>query len=80
MGETARSDSDVKKTIATQNIKDAKYDFVEDLEENEAVEDDDIDWMRELEVDGKGTYLSTSPNLNLIFANDHRMKKVIPSE
>ncbi len=76
MSETARSDSDVKKTIATENIKDAKYDFVEDLEENEAVEDDDIDWMRELEVDGRGNYLSTSPNLNLIFANDHRMKKL----
>lgn len=76
MEEFAREDKAVKKIIATENIQDAKYDFTEDLEENEAVEDEDIEWMQDLEVDSKGNYLSTSVNLNLIFANDYRLKKL----
>lgn len=76
MEEFAREDKAVKKIIATENIQEAKYDFTEDLEENEAVEDEDIEWMQDLEVDSKGNYLSTSVNLNLIFANDYRLKKL----
>jgi putative DNA primase/helicase len=76
MEEFAREDKAVKKIIATENIQDAKYDFTEDLEENGAVEDEDIEWMQDLEVDSKGNYLSTSVNLNLIFSNDHRLKKL----
>lgn len=76
MEEFAREDKAVKKIIAAENLQDAKYDFTEDLEENEAVEDEDIEWMQDLEVDSKGNYLSTSVNLNLIFANDYRLKKL----
>lgn len=76
MGELAREDKAVKKIIAAENIQEAKYDFTEDLTENEAVEDEDIEWMQDLEVDSKGNYLSTSVNLNLIFANDYRLKKL----
>lgn len=76
MEELSRDDKAVKKIIATENIQESKYDFAEDLEENEAVEDEDIEWMQELEVDSKGNYLSTSVNLNLIFSNDHRLKKL----
>jgi predicted P-loop ATPase len=76
MEELARKDKAVKKIIAAENIQEAKYDFTEDLTENEAVEDEDIEWMQDLEVDSKGNYLSTSANLNLIFANDHRLKKL----
>jgi predicted P-loop ATPase len=76
MEELAREDKAVKKIIATENIQESKYDFSEDLEENEAVEDEDIEWMQELEVDSKGNYLSTSVNLNLIFSHDHRLKKL----
>lgn len=76
MEEFAREDKAVKKIIAAENIQDAKYDFTEDLEENEAVEDEGIEWMQDLEVDSKGNYLSTSVNLNLIFANDYRLKKL----
>lgn len=72
----SREDKAVKKVIASENIQDAKYEFTEDLEENEAVEDEDIEWMQELEVDTKGNYLSSSPNLNLIFSNDHRLKRL----
>lgn len=76
MEKLSREDKSVKKVIASENIQEAKYDFTEDLEENEAVEDEDIEWMQDLEVDSKGNYLSTAPNLNLIFSNDHRLKKL----
>ena len=76
MEELSREDKSVKKIIAVENIQESKYDFSEDLEENETVEDEDIAWMQELEVDSKGNYLSTSVNLNLIFSNDHRLKKL----
>ena len=76
MEEFCRADKNVKKVIATENLQDAKYDFTEDLEEDYAVEDDDIEWMQELEVDAKGNYLSTSVNLNMIFQNDARFKKL----
>lgn len=74
MEDLARADKAVKKIIATENIQESKYDFSEDI--TEAVEVDDIEWMQELEVDSKGNYLSTSINLNLIFANDFRLKKL----
>jgi len=76
MEEMVRADKAVKKIIAAENIQESKYDFSEDLEEAEAVESDDIEWMQELEVDSKGNYLSTSINLNMIFANDSRLKKL----
>lgn len=68
MEEFARADKPVKKIIATENIESAKYDFVEELEEN------DIDWMQELDVNAKGQYLSSATNINLIFSNDVRLK------
>lgn len=67
-----RNNKEVKKIIASENLQEAKYDFQEDL----AVEDEDIEWMQELEVDTKGKYLSTAPNINMIFANDSRLKKL----
>lgn len=74
MEDFARSLEEVKKVIATENIKEAKYDFAEDLDDTEEISEDDINWMTELEVDGKGKYLSTAPNISLIFANDIRLK------
>ena len=76
MEEMVRADKAVKKIIAAENIQESKYDFSEDLEEAEAVESDNIEWMQELEVDSKGNYLSTSINLNMIFSNDSRLKKL----
>ena len=63
-------DKKVKGVIAEENLAEVKYDFAEEIE----VEKDDNDWMKELEVDARGQYLSTAPNLNLIFANDIRLK------
>lgn len=63
-----REDSEVRKVIAAENHEDAKYDF------SEEIEDEDIDWMAELQVDNRGKYMSTAVNLNIIFANDVRLK------
>lgn len=73
MEEFARSNPKVKKIIASENLKEAKYDFADDLENDEYFEDD-IDWMQELEIDARGKYTPTSTNINLIFANDIRLK------
>lgn len=73
MEEFAREDKEVRKVIASEKLDSAKYDFAEDLTEIE-MQEDASDWMSEMEVDGKGRYLSTAVNLNLIFANDIRFK------
>ncbi len=70
MEEFARADKEVKQVIAAENFTESKYDFAEPLENSE----EDIDWMGELEIDTKGKYLSSANNINLIFANDVRLK------
>ena len=68
----ARSDKRTLKTLAKETINGAKYDFKEDQPVEESEED--LNWAEGLEVDNKGKYLSTAINLNLIFANDKRLK------
>lgn len=70
MKEFARRDKNVKKIIASENLAESKYDFAEDIE----IDEDNIDWMQDLEVDSKGKYVSSATNINLIFANDIRLK------
>lgn len=72
MSEFCREDVDVKKTLASEKIAESRYDFAEEFEEPE--EEITLDWMSELEVDGKGKYLSSSTNINAIFANDTKLK------
>lgn len=79
MEDLARQDAEVKKTIASESLANAKYDFAEDLEAGELTyfadaEADCIEWMGELEADSKGKYLSSATNINTILANDHRLK------
>lgn len=77
MEEFARKNPEVKKTIARESLTDSKYDFAEPIEEQEVLEatiESSVDWMTELETDTKGNYLSTANNLNVIFANDPRLK------
>lgn len=76
MEELARKDKKVKSIIANENLQEAKYDFDEDLDEYEESDVHDLEWMQDLDVNGKGEYLSSSTNLNLIFSNDHRFKKL----
>jgi len=70
MEEFARKDKSVKKIIASENLTDSKYDFAEELE----VEEGEIDWMQDLEIDSRGKYVSSANNINLIFANDIRLR------
>lgn len=69
MEDFARKDKSVRKVIASENITDSKYDFAEALDI-----DEEIDWMQDLELDSRGKYVSSAPNINLIFANDSRLK------
>lgn len=75
MQEFATKDKEVKKIIASENLADAKYEFVDNGDEPAA--DEDIDWMQELELDARGKYLSTAPNISLIFSNDIRLKGLL---
>lgn len=70
MQDFARNDKRVRKIIASENLRESKYDFSEEIE----IDEDDISWMQELEVNEKSKYLSTANNINLIFANDIRLK------
>jgi len=79
MEEFALKDKEVKKTIAADNLIDSKYDYAEDYDDYEDVDNiegdqDNIEWMAELESDAKGKYLSTSTNINTVLANDPRLK------
>lgn len=72
MEDFARNDRKVKKRLAEEALKGAKYEFA-DTEEAK-VEEVSIEWAEDLEVDGKGKYTSTANNLNLIFENDPHLK------
>lgn len=85
MDEMCRADVKVKKTIAYENIVSAKYDFNQDLENNtnddfndttDDVDENAVYWMTTLDSDSKGNYLSTASNINIILANDSRLKNV----
>jgi len=85
MEDLVQKDKKVKKTIAGDNLSNAKYEFGEYTEDGEkdqtndtnGIEGDqeDIDWMTELDVDGRGRYLSTANNITAIIANDIRLKE-----
>ena len=74
MEDMVREDKETRKTIANENITEAKYDFAEDDISSDNLIEDSLDWMADLEVDAKGGYLSSANNLNLIFAQDSRLK------
>ena len=74
MEEFARENKEVRKVIATEKIDSAKYDFADGVDDEIDMQEDASDWMEDMEIDGKGRYLSTAININLIFANDIRFK------
>lgn len=79
MEDFARADKEVKKTLASETLQEAKYEyFTDDLEEVANVEgdQDQIEWMSHLEADSKGKYLSNASNISIIFANDALLKDV----
>lgn len=88
MVDFCREDAGVRKVIASEQLAKANYDFAntEEVEEEESgigevdgLDEDleeTLDWMTELEVDGKGKYLSSAGNINRIFANDRKLAGV----
>ena len=70
----AREDKTVRKTLARENLDSAKYDFADDYIEEQKEEKENWDWVENLEINTKGEYLSNANNLNMIFANDDRLK------
>lgn len=78
----AREDTEVRKLVAKEKIATSQYDFKEitasDFDEEDEFTPDveeSVDWMKDLEIDTKGRYLSTATNLNIIFKNDKVLKK-----
>lgn len=80
MEDFARNDTKTRKTIASETIGNAKYDFSEDLEDellaDDTEEEESVDWATDLEVDGKGKYIASASNINIILANDKRLKNL----
>jgi putative DNA primase/helicase len=76
MEELALKNKEVKKAIAAENLAAAKYDYAQDYDDLENVEgdQDNVEWMEELEADSKGKYLSSSTNINTILEHDVRLK------
>ena len=56
-----------------KKFAEAKFDFVNDDMDEEI----DTTWTEELEVNTKGEYVSSAPNLNIIFAERPNVKKGI---
>lgn len=79
MEDFALKDKEVRLTVAKDHLEAAKYDYAEDYEDYENIDNvegdqDNIEWLKELEADAKGKYLSTSSNINMILSNDPRLK------
>lgn len=74
MEDFARADKAVKKVIASENLQDAKYDFAEEYDSGD--QEENLEWMQELEVDPKGGYKPIAQNLNLIFSHDTRLRNL----
>lgn len=72
MEELIINDVNIKHTIANEKFAEAKFDFVND----DIDEEIDTTWTEELEVNTKGEYVSSAPNLNIILQNDQMLKKV----
>lgn len=80
MDEFVRADPRVREMIAKDKLSDAKYDFAnapkQEPEGEPSAEEENTEWVKELEIDAKGGYVSSDSNLNLIFAHDPRLKKL----
>lgn len=75
MEELCRKDEAVKGLIAEEKFSSAIFEFEGEFDQDEerAPEQDNLEWMKGLDVDKNGDYRSTAPNLNLIFAHDYRL-------
>lgn len=60
----ATKDDNVKMLLAKEHVSNAKDDFAEELEGY------DLNWVKELSINTKGTYDSTATNITTILKND----------
>lgn len=76
MEDFARADDRVKVTLSKEKDQAVQYEFA-DTDEPETVEAEveyDETWRKDLEVDRRGNYLSSSTNINIILRRDPRLK------
>lgn len=71
MERLAMSDPGVRKLVTEERLKKAGMDFLIPIEVDEV---EDTEWLGKLEVDKKGTPLSTIKNVVVILENDPRLK------
>jgi putative DNA primase/helicase len=74
MEQFALSQKEIKEQIAKETLENSKYDFSDKLDDLEEPEEENTDWMLELESDARGNYLSSAINIDLILRNDIRLK------
>ena len=70
MEQLVLEDTKVKKTIASENFSDAKYEFAEPADAKPKQTEEDLTWTENLELNTKGEYVSTANNINLILRHD----------
>lgn len=63
---------EIKKLIASERLEEAKFDFIDEVKEQDT--DNDNDWVTELTCNTKGDYDSSANNLNIILENDTYLK------
>lgn len=77
MEELALKDTHVKKTIATEKMSEAASDFADVSDQDMDVEnfaEENVEWVAKMDVDRRGSYLSTAGNISMILSNDTRIR------
>jgi len=76
MVDFATKDPAVRKLMGQEKLQEAKSEFF-DIEEPEILDNEEDDWITQLEVDRKGNYYNTIDNIAIILANDPFFKNNI---
>ena len=74
MEKLALANDKVRDTIALETVSKSQYEFDDGYIEEVQEESIETEWMRSLEVDQKGNFISSATNLNIIFSKDPRLK------
>lgn len=75
MVEVARADAEVRKTLGKERLERAAEDFGDPVEDAPAHPDeDDTDWLAELELDDGGAIKATRHNILVILEHDPRLR------
>lgn len=66
------ADTKVREVLASEKIEEAEKSFDFEMQPSEKAAS--FDWLKELDIDRNGKYLSTSSNINKILNNDPQLK------